>query len=766
MANVGGVGQQLSFNFDVNSKQNARAGASAHSADLRKKADKTEERKLDSQSNIRSTRDAQGLTTTELEGQSVTTSASGVELTESQDGSFSLRLPTGYSLAGNADGKLVASDPNNRPLKVNVEETEQGPIYSFNDAAGNKVDVDPVTLDFGFADKGGNVSQLVRSDGSQVVVTKSQFRDPETREHSEIQTVTHFHPDGTVEADDGVRASNTSVGFELPTGAQVEYDLPYPVAGTLRQQAPAAEAPPAPQPDQVSLSGNGEAATPLFLQEPGFTPGGEAPQAPQSQEAGSGVMRTDLGDGRAITQLPNGIHLVSGDRPAAADSFGNEFGVAKDGGTYSFKDSKGNQYSLYDDSLAFKVTNPKGDVTQVVHQDGTQITNVKDGNQTYRWESGPGEPQIGVDGHLDVPNRGRVELPYWVPGQPSMQKAPYTSVETPTEPPPLPNSGKAMTTAASGVTRESLDDGRIKTTLPNGINLTDGEGHTPVASDARGNNFEVATTQTKSAGGPVEKRYTFTDSSGNKYTMFSDSMDFAVESPDSAVRQVVRPDGRILNLVRDGNVTHWSEIDPANRTQAATQGTSISDGNPGVINVPGRGAIPLPYRIPDPGTQFQATAGTEHLDSGMADKSMPGNNNHQSQQATFAAQPGQPQQGFKPGLWDRIKSVFTGENPWAKYDQAPPDQMGAHRMRPQMGGPDEMGHMYHRPGGPPPWDMGSYPGQHTNYQYDPMTAGMMRQMEAQDKMTNVMMMMTMGTSLISMLAMPMMMFFSPMSFMF
>lgn len=357
------------------------------------------------------------------------------------------------------------------------------------------------------------------------------------------------------------------------------------------------------------------------------------------------------------------------------------------------------------------------------------------------------------------------------------------------ETPPVTGAGGEATSveplvSASGVTRVSLPDGTQLTQLHNGVSLTVKNDGTAVASTPNGQASPVTIEDWMSkdaASGKEfrEKRYTFQDGEKNRYTMFEKSMDVVIESADGKVAQIAHPDGRIFTAARDENGgLHTSEVSPSEGYQYGSTGVFHDHSSPGQMFVEGQKPIKLPYGMPGPelGQQANTTLGnapTSGYVPGLfpdtqqspeppeMDHGWPGNapsyNNH----------PGQPQQGFKPSLWQRIKSVFTGENPG--WGTAPADGPGwghgpSGPYRTQGAGPIP-GHQdpFYSPGGPPPPDMGGYPGGGCGCHYphgNQGIGGMEHALAAQRSQLN----MWLGISTLQTMLMPMTMFCSPFLF--
>lgn len=330
---------------------------------------------------------------------------------------------------------------------------------------------------------------------------------------------------------------------------------------------------------------------------------------------------------------------------------------------------------------------------------------------------------------------------------------------TGTQRPPQPEVMHQDTTP-SGVTRVAMSDGTNITQLLNGVQLTTGPNGT-AAYDGTGQPLKVQEKTWQRPGQEPETQYLFADSRGNHYSMFSNSLDFTVESPNRDVAQVVRPDGRVMTAVRDGHTTHYSEVNPVIGQQNGSPGVFVNYEQPDRMYIQGsqRPVVQLPYAIPTQG----GPAPTPDLHAGESGYIPNAFGWNQAQnQGSFTNNPGELQQGIKPSMWQRIKSAFGFGDP----QPMGPGMGHMGPMGPGMGpmGPGQMDPRYYQAGGQPPPGMGPMPGGY----YDPMMGqgqagymdpGMMaqmRQMEQMNKMTQGMMM----VSMLSTAVMPFMMFLS------
>ena len=173
-----------------------------------------------------------------------------------------------------------------------------------------------------------------------------------------------------------------------------------------------------------------------------------------------------------------------------------------------------------------------------------------------------------------------------------------------------PPVGDGNVNTGSGLARYRTAAGTVLN-FQNGITMMD------VGGDARmtGSDFlpggPVEVTQRNRPNAPPESQYRFADATGNRYTCFSDSLDFMVESPDGRAVQVMNPDGRVYGAIRtpDGQVKRF-EIAPDGYNQHdAAMGFGWNPVKREYDKVFLQGdpnPIPLPYPI----GEFQKMSGT------------------------------------------------------------------------------------------------------------------------------------------------------------
>ena len=485
-------------------------------------------------------------------------------------------------------------------------------------------------------------------------------------------------------------------------------------------------------------------------------------------ESQSGLKLQHQEDGSFDLKMPNGYQF-SGDQQGKVTGKGSDgpvqgkLGTSEDGSpTLSFKD-KGTDYEVDLNKLDFAATKEKSNgsfTTQVVRSDGSQQVAVggpkkPDGSQETQFASFDRNGQVteksdGIkvaDGKVEV-GGGQSALPLGQPGDKPKEAA--ISTDNPMQKPQYihmkqAENGEMYRTdvvTASGVQRTTVDGTQI-TQLHNGVRLTVNDKGEAVASTNNGKGpagkvkTEDYTTRDPNTGRTVqEQRYTFNDEKGNRYTMFSESMDVAVESKDGKVAQIAHPDGRVFTAARDdkGNL-HTSEVNPSQGYQFGSEKAFHDSAKPGEMSIEGGKPVKLPYGMPATGYGEKANANVQNAPaSGFVPDAFQ-DGDKPSDAASITPNPNEPQAGVKPGLWSRIKSVFTGEDPgFGKAGEA-----------------GKSFHPYHRPGGAPPQEMGGFPGAF----HDPMGGGF-------DMGMGMPGMKTMMALNLATMVMPMLMFANPM----
>ncbi len=258
---------------------------------------------------------------------------------------------------------------------------------------------------------------------------------------------------------------------------------------------------------------------------------------------------------------------------------------------------------------------------------------------------------------------GRAEPVGATPLQPQAQ----ASVAPPQAAPPNPGAAQSQQAgpsgwsrtgdtipALNGLTRSDLADGTKVISLPpnaGGIKLMYGPGGL-AAIDGTGQELQrIHQESHRPPGRPEEMKFTVTGADGKRYTMFSESNDFAVESARGDVKQYIKPDGAIQTFMEEntpqGRFFHMHQVNPDLGKQGGTPGSRIHFEQPDRIRVEGS-SIPvreLPYPIPTTGYARLATPGVEMKDSGMN---------------PFENRPGQPQEAIPQGWFGNLMDRLSG----------------------------------------------------------------------------------------------------------
>lgn len=264
----------------------------------------------------------------------------------------------------------------------------------------------------------------------------------------------------------------------------------------------------------------------------------------------------------------------------------------------------------------------------------------------------------------------------------------------------------------SGVLREELAEGQIKTTLPSGISFIDGE--FPYATDADGSRLEVLKREVPSEGGYI--LYT-KGASGIGYTIAPEHMDFIVEGRDGKVHQLVKAQGEILTSITDGENKHLHQFDTTKMVHQGSPGVVADVNTPGqlyVMDSPQNRVYELPHPYPVPPT--------------------PPEQDGQGQQNRVSP-PGVGQPGVQPSYWDSVKS-------WFGFG---PTHGAAGPQGPAPGFPPGQAQQI------PPAHLGGFPGGH--YQYDPISE-QMRSVQQTTTVMNVLSTVSIGMSMLGSLSMP------------
>lgn len=434
---------------------------------------------------------------------------------------------------------------------------------------------------------------------------------------------------------------------------------------------------------------------------------------------------------------------------------------------FVFEDKSRNQWKFDIENMSFEIESPGKALTQKVATDGSM--SIKSSDTSRNAESGKYQkeqaqvlidPQgnvstseVNVSG-LAVNNKGmaydrsngfknRVDFPYQPPQQlqgdavrrelpkpsaappPPPQTSPTDSFASvmPQDPwsQPTPFQGPpgmqqpqmqdpyAPEMTPSGLIRKSEPDGSMFMSLTNGIVVSHRPDGVAEAFDTNsaGQPMPVKIDQVMNRQGQPENRYSFNDSQGNRYMMYSKSPNFSVTSPDGNVMQTVDADGTMRLNARtyppdqNGNPTAKNHAMMLTNTgQLNTFGEQgVQMGHKNVVFAE-NGHITnykLPYEVPqdqswmhsyphlgkqgqipvqDPMTPNQPPmpegGGFPQQAGGGVFPNQTGEPVYPDQMMQGGQQPRPQQPGMqpeKPGIWQRTKEFFTGEpsNPTNNY---------------------------------------------------------------------------------------------------
>lgn len=306
----------------------------------------------------------------------------------------------------------------------------------------------------------------------------------------------------------------------------------------------------------------------------------------------------------------------------------------------------------------------------------------------------------------------------------------------------------------SGLMRTITPDGMMVIGLPNGVAISHGPAGA-MAMDSRSQQpIPVQVAMHRRPDGGEEYRYQFNDAGGNLYTLFSQSMDFTVESPDRRVAQMVLPQGNVMTAVRGDNGQYSHEVLP-DGSQINRGGAQFAGDR--VIMPQGEfsqmSALPFPVSgFMAPAFQEQAARQAQARATGQAGQQAAQNANGQFQtqgvpgggvnpgggipgtpdnplgnagnvangefspHPSIHHRPNFPQAEVRPSLWQRFKNFLSGR----PSNYVPPDQhqqqwgpQGPQQTQGPWGPPP---YAQYNPGGvmPSPWPGQQFPPQQSN----------------------------------------------------
>ena len=258
----------------------------------------------------------------------------------------------------------------------------------------------------------------------------------------------------------------------------------------------------------------------------------------------------------------------------------------------------------------------------------------------------------------------------------------------------------------SGLMRKTEPNGAKFISLPNGIVMSQFPDGRCEAFDARsleGGPIPVNAKQVNNPQHGPETRYEFKDSVGNGWTVYSKSPDFAVSSPDGNVMQTVDYNGNMLINARTYPPDQNGSPRPKTHHMLLSAGGQLNTyGEKGVqlgrknVVFAENGKItnyPLPYEVPveqnwmpytppmgymppgnipvpDPNVPISQVPSGQEMPSGQQVSAEteptfppgPQADPAQSQEQSSQAPPPPPaQEPVKPGIWQRVKNFFNGD---------------------------------------------------------------------------------------------------------
>ncbi len=156
----------------------------------------------------------------------------------------------------------------------------------------------------------------------------------------------------------------------------------------------------------------------------------------------------------------------------------------------------------------------------------------------------------------------------------------------------------------SGLVRSS-DGQHQQIMLPNNvINVMVRPDGTGFAAGANSPGSPIKVEPFRRPDGGQELAYQFRDGKQNIYTVFSESGDFSVESPDRRVAQKVLPNGNIFTVVQGDQGVYTAQTYPNGQTVPTSPGAQFL---PDRVRTP-EGEVPLPFPI-DPDYHMTTSAG-------------------------------------------------------------------------------------------------------------------------------------------------------------
>jgi len=384
-------------------------------------------------------------------------------------------------------------------------------------------------------------------------------------------------------------------------------------------------------------------------------------------EAPNGLIKEERPDGSFKISLPNGMQIMRNERGETL-VHGNEPGENLNVGTrqskttgqfeFRFADKEGNSFKIYSNDLKMEISNKSGETSPK--------SEVNTPNQSTNNYIAGGHGHGGCPGHGTVQQPGNIGvLPPIFNGPDSGD--PYAPQMTP-----------------SGVIRQENPDGSLFISLPHGVVVSQMQDGQCSAYDSRypGQIFPAVARDINIPGKGPDRELNYTDGGGNLYTMYSKSQDFAVESRDRRVQQVVFPDGTMAIMAKTNDPqtglqqNHRIMIDPAGRVNTfGEKGVAVGKDQLVFKNGEQSQILGLPYPVPAYqsliGQMYPASPNTNRTASEFAYPQ--GFNPHAGAGFNQNYDAGQncvnhPEQPMHKGVWGKIKDFlgFDSGNEQAK----------------------------------------------------------------------------------------------------
>lgn len=361
----------------------------------------------------------------------------GVQQKALEGGGVELRSDSGVTLLTDADGKIaqiairgegvmsrhengfsfLSGDGGEYPVQAfsNEQGELQGYYYTRGDKTQVHVNLDNLTV--AYQGRDGDVWQEVDSTGGQLILTKSTYKDPKGGPLQELRSMIYVSPEGEVQVegyDKDLKVKEGKVEFRNPSNFPTSIELPNKIPALRQAETEAAASAPAetgPNPNTSPLLMEDPAVAEAAAQQPPAAPPAETvpPATPPEEPPTKAPVHVGLPsftlfhrdeEGQTAIQLRSGLTLMhtkdrtivtdpkSGQRlPVQVDNYRAADGRLEK--VFSFADSAGNQYKMFNESMDFLVTSPDGKVRQHVLPDGTVLGQVDGDQGAFRFEVTP-----------------------------------------------------------------------------------------------------------------------------------------------------------------------------------------------------------------------------------------------------------------------------------------------------------------------------------------------------------------------------------------